>query len=192
MIAAFAVVIVAIVVLSNMLVVRDVPIPRKICGIEEGASLGAAEMVDSLLSKAPDRLVSEFVESGWTIEVTRRDLSGEFFSGTREGVVGVTDPNNKSILIESSETSVREVTLHEFGHWMDVHYGKPSETREFEKSIRESDRLLLALVVEPFALSREELFAEAFEAYVDREVLMRVFAPRVLEYMEACVQASGS
>lgn len=41
------------------------------------------------------------------------------------------------------------------------------------------------MVVEPFTATRQELFAEAFEAYVQRGGARRIIAPRLYGYMDA-------
>ena len=44
--------------------------------------------------------------------------------------------------------------------------------------------MLTSMVVEPFTATRQELFAETFEAYVQRAGAMRLIAPNLYAYMD--------
>ncbi len=43
------------------------------------------------------------------------------------------------------------------------------------------------MVVEPFTATRQELFAEVFEAYVQRAGALRTIAPNLYAYMDRIV-----
>lgn len=155
-----------------------------ICEVEGDADSEAAIAVDDELSALPSWMLEQFQADGWSILVTNANLTERFQFTTLDITYGVTDPGSNTIYIASDIDNAHNVTAHEMGHWLDHFYDYPSTTIEFERAIAADNTLATCVIIDPFTSTRQELFAECFEAFVKRSNEMKMIAPHLYSFVE--------
>lgn len=92
--------------------------------------------IENVETYLPDDTLAAFIADGWHITVTSAQdlttLAKDLDSDTSGySVVGLTDPNTKTIWLDASTSSIIGAMLHEFGHYVDYNLGWPSKTDAF-------------------------------------------------------------
>lgn len=161
-----------------------------VCQIEGNVDNSYADMVEAELNLIPKELRTEFVESGYHIYVTDENLAKEYYGGGRyDRIYGVIFFDKDLILISGNEYSIKEATVHEFGHWFDQYLGYASNSRDFTM-IYSSERARFSNAIRGRCSTQEikEYFAEAFYVYIKAPQLLRQVAPQTYAYMNYYVQ----
>jgi len=76
--------------------------------------------MDNELSVLPDELVDKFINNGWNLYVTDKNINHDILGGEyTDSVGGVTVFDSKVIYIANNSNAVEVAALHEFGHFVD-------------------------------------------------------------------------
>lgn len=118
--------------------------------------------VNQELAYVPENVKSAFVNRGWHIYITDKNIAQTWFSGVYNSVQGVTSYNTRSIYIEQREAAM-EAPVHEIGHFVDAALGYPSQSSEFAGIYNAEVGVFKAGISNPGCVSdTRELFAEGF------------------------------
>lgn len=136
-------------------------------------------------NKIPAKIRKEFVENGWKIILTDKDLSEEFFDGTEEKLCGVALYEIKTIYIENRDSAIKHGLVHEVGHVYDYLYLFPSQNEEFERIYNtEKDKFVEYGVEESTSTDDiSEYFAEAFAQSIMYPESCKKNQPKTYEYV---------
>lgn len=159
--------------------------PVDLCSTVGCAQPEDASSVNATLAKLPADVLRDFKDTGWEMVVTADDLAVEFgdalsFASVDSRITGITDPATKRVLV--ADFAPKSTVYHEIGHWFDLEHGNPSRTVEFTQTVAESNHFLLAIAVDPFPTSNQELFADLFAVYIERPSVLKVTALGVYDY----------
>lgn len=125
-----------------------------------------ADIINQQLSLLPENLQSAFVQDGWSVYVTDKDIAQTYYKGEFDHVMATTNYEELRILIESRQDAAYESPIHEVGHWMDYYLDFPSTTDEFA-AIYDSDKSSFITAYHSQCIDNElEFFAEGFWQYI--------------------------
>ena len=79
----------------------------------------------------PQSMLNAFTTEGWRMEVSNENISAKYFGGAYGNVMGVTITEARVIVIQNRESSIQSSIIHEFGHYIDIHFSFPSLSDEF-------------------------------------------------------------
>lgn len=144
-------------------------------------SIENLNLLNSELNKLPKSLLNTFVNSGWNIYVTDEDINNNYFGGRFYKVQGATVYTEKNILITNTEKSIKEATIHEFGHFVDYNFDVTSDDEEFHRIYNEEIYEFMGRISNTECVSNEkEYFAESFYyMYIDSSKVM----PQTYNYL---------
>ncbi len=86
------------------------------------------------LSFIPDTLQDLFVSSSWHLVLSNDNLSKVYFDNKYKSVLGLTEYESSSIILEAKEKSIRESLIHEMGHFLDYITGFTTMENDFENN----------------------------------------------------------
>lgn len=86
----------------------------------------AVDRANELLNRLPVQVLKNFQNRGWRFLVTDKNIARTYYSGQYSSVQGMTDYDEKFVMVEQRSKAVEEATLHEFGHYLDWYYNKLS------------------------------------------------------------------
>ena len=146
------------------------------------------ERVAFELAKLPESIQQAFMDDGWTLCVTDRDLDAEYFGGRYGRVMGTSVYPERTIYISNYESAALNSTIHEIGHWLDWHYGFGTDSEEFSKIYERENQTFIDEYNSGCVFDTKELFAEGFYRYfIDSEYLGRT-VPELHEFIENCIK----
>ena len=117
-----------------------------------------------MLNEAYPDIITTFEENGWELVLTTADLNDLLYGGQTSGVVGCTvwstssDGTSSGTIYVNSSEDYSYCVIHEFGHYLDVASGLPSNTDDF-LTLYESES---ASLTEYGQTDVMEFFAEVF------------------------------
>ena len=116
------------------------------------------------LSLIPDNLQDLFVTSSWHLVISTDNLSKIYFNNKYKSVLGLTDYETSSIILEAKEKSIRESLVHEMGHFLDYITGFKTFENEFINNYYnvEIDEFKSHIKNPGCVRDPQELFAEEF------------------------------
>ncbi len=116
------------------------------------------------LSLIPDNLQDLFVTSSWHLVISTDNLSKTYFNNKYKSVLGLTDYETSSIILEAKEKSIRESLVHEMGHFLDYITGFKTFENEFINNYYnvEIDEFKSHIKNPGCVRDPQELFAEEF------------------------------
>ena len=82
----------------------------------------AVDRANELLNRLPVQVLKNFQNRGWRFLVTDKNIARTYYSGQYSSVQGMTDYDEKFVMVEQRSKAVEEATLHEFGHYLDWYY----------------------------------------------------------------------
>lgn len=82
----------------------------------------AVDRANELLNRLPVQVLKNFQNRGWKFLVTDKNIARTYYSGQYSSVQGMTDYDEKFVMVEQRSKAVEEATLHEFGHYLDWYY----------------------------------------------------------------------
>lgn len=128
-----------------------------------GASIEWLNKLNNELNRVPKKLLTIFTKEGWTISVTGENLAKTHFNGKYSSVQGLTNYNEKYILIENRDNAINESTIHEFGHFLDYYLNFASSTEEFRNIYNDEVEKFKSNISNSGCVRNErEFFAETF------------------------------
>lgn len=178
-----------------------IPTPHKTVKIElDGtATKEEAEELQCMLKLVPYQLVNAFVDDGYKILLSSKDLRE--YVGYQWSVEpsGVYSYNNKTIYLSNKNNNDWAVNTlyHEFGHYVDVAYGLTKgytgyiSVLEPFNSIYKEERLKFKVDTNKnlsyYQSSAIELFAQAFAEYIVNRDRLKVNTPKTYNYVKGVV-----
>lgn len=82
----------------------------------------AVDRANELLNRLPVQVLKNFQHRGWRFLITDKNIAHTYYSGQYNSVQGMTDYDEKFIMVEQRSKAVEEATLHEFGHYLDWYH----------------------------------------------------------------------
>lgn len=166
-------------------------------GIIKGIKINTtyfAELNDEI-AKLPDWLVDSFENGGWTLSVVE-EIDTAYY-GLTLNASGLFIFAEKTIQIEAKLSSIRNSTLHEFGHYLDyLDYNKKwyalSDSAEWRDCFENEKTAFATFDGNPkyHTSSTVEYFAEAFEWYVKDSEKLRMNCPQTYAMLDEIVKAA--
>lgn len=148
--------------------------------------------VDEKLSALPEEILDAFVEEGWKMYVTDKDLDQNFYGGRFGAVQGTTSIDSYEIFIEDRENAVEGSPVHEMGHFVDWYLGDGgflTDTEEFQEIYKEEmDCFVDGLDVKCY-MDQKELFAEGIFAFFGQPEAFRSCAPKLYGFVRECLDS---
>lgn len=141
------------------------------------------DIVNQQISLLPENLQSAFVQDGWSIYVTDKDIAQTYYKGEYDQVMATTNYEELRILIESRQDAVYESPIHEVGHWVDYYLDFPSTTEEFA-AIYDSDKSMFINAYHSQCINDElEFFAEGFWQYTINPNQLQNVSPKLYQFI---------
>lgn len=150
----------------------------------------SVDRANELLNALPEGLLENFVNDGWSIYVTDKDIDSTFFGGQYGSVMGATLEDLSAIYIEQRSKAIEESTIHEFGHYVDDTEGYLSDTPEFAQIYNTESAAFVSAFNVNFYYDVHEFWADGFYRYYDgeRDALQRS-CPQLYAYIENTVNS---
>ena len=146
------------------------------------------DCVNQQMNLLPDFLLQKFVNSGWHMDVTSKNLDETYYGGQFGSVMGCTSYDEQVIHIEDRDNAVKEAPIHEFGHWLDYINGFVTNSNEFmDIYYAETDAFKSAFHV-TFYYNNKELFAEGFWKYYTDANTLQSCCPRLYTFIKNVVE----
>lgn len=155
-------------------------------------SIEITQQMDNELSVLPDELVDKFINNGWNLYVTDKNINHDILGGEyTDSVGGVTVFDSKVIYIANNSNAVEVAALHEFGHFVDqAILNWYSSTESFlEAYNEEKDMFKHAYSVNIF-FNEKECFAELFRRYYNDKDRLKEKCPKLYEQIRIAVEES--
>lgn len=150
-------------------------------------------LANSELSYVPDYIKRKFLDDGWSMLLTDKDLSAMYYEEetesydplTSENVLGLTTPEKKTVFIAADKYSTKQSCVHEMGHYVDYCLGALSWSDEFRDAM-ESDRKMYSFYFPYSHLDvDEEFFAESLSAYWKHPNELASFCPNLYAFFNS-------
>lgn len=150
----------------------------------------SVDRANELLNTLPKGLLENFVNDGWSIYVTDKNIDSTFFGGQYGSVMGATLEDLSTIYIEQRSKAIDESTIHEFGHYIDDTEGYLSDTPEFAQIYNAESAAFVNAFNVNFYYDVHEFWADGFYRYYDgeRDTLQRS-CPQLYSYIENTVNS---
>ena len=124
------------------------------------------DLANRILNTLPDKMLNEFVNSGWKLYVTSNMPVLTFFSGIYGEPNGRPDLEAHYIEVTSDQETMGNTLLHEFGHYVDYAKGDVSLKSEFENIYElSSEAFADAFGIDTEGYDQSEFFADGFAKY---------------------------
>lgn len=154
---------------------------------DESIDTSYSDIINSEVSILPGKLLNSFIDSGWVVEVTDKDIGKMFTNGKFKNVKGLTVYRDRVIYLSSIQKDITDSVLHEFGHWVDMCKGFISDSKEFLSIYDlESDSFVSTFNVD-FYYNNMEMFAEAFYRYLVSGDVLKANCPETYKFISEIV-----
>ena len=143
------------------------------------------ESLQRYIDKVPDHVLNAIQGIGYQMELVKE--AGANFQLI--GVCGVTNTNDKRILIQAKESKFRRSVVHEIFHAYDDYLSFISESSEF-KEIYESEKEKFKVCdyhSTHYLSNVREYFAEACQEYIYHPDDLKINTPKTYEFIEDCI-----
>lgn len=143
------------------------------------------ESLQRYIDKVPDHVLNAIRSIGYEMELVEE--AGADFQLI--GVCGVTNTNDKRILIQAKESKFRKSVVHEIFHAYDDYLSFISESSEF-KEIYESEKEKFKVCdyhSTHYLSNVREYFAEACQEYIYHPDDLKISTPKTYEFIEDCI-----
>lgn len=143
------------------------------------------ESLQRYIDKVPDYVLNAIQSIGYQMELVEE--AGADFQLI--GVCGVTNTNDKRILIQAKESKFRRSVVHEIFHAYDDYLSFISESSEF-KEIYESEKEKFKVCdyhSTHYLSNVREYFAEACQEYIYHPDDLKINTPKTYEFIEDCI-----
>lgn len=143
------------------------------------------ESLQRYIDKVPDHVLNAIRSIGYEMELVEE--AGADFQLI--GVCGVTNTNDKRILIQAKESKFRRSVVHEIFHAYDDYLSFISESSEFKKIYEsEKEKFKVCDYHSTHYLSNvREYFAEACQEYIYHPDDLKINTPKTYEFIEDCI-----
>ena len=143
------------------------------------------------IEKIPLNIRQKFVDNGWKIYVTDKNLSKLFCNNVYNSIAGVTLYDEKIIYIEDRKNAVKLGTVHEIGHAIDEMLNTISYSQEFEElyNLEKNNFIEKNNINTDYARQNDsEYFAELFQQTILYPDSCKVNSPKSYEYMNNLIE----
>lgn len=145
---------------------------NSICENLDGVDSYWVDTANKKLSILPENLIDAFRADGWHYYCTTMNLDAVYYGSMYGGVIGITNYDERRILVEDRTDAMDTAVIHEMGHWYDWHLGMITETSEFMNIYYTEESTFKYTFTVHSHYDSTELFAEAFwRFYTDNETL---------------------
>lgn len=142
------------------------------------------EKLESCLQNIPSDILIQFADEGWTLEICK-ELSLLTYKNSEFNAAGLTKNAEKKIIIEANSGDLNNIVSHEFGHYVDFLYERPSKTNEWKELYLEEWRGVYKLTHNFHNVDAPvEFFASVFSLYIRRPVALQTLCPKSFAAME--------
>ncbi|MDY4692082.1 MAG: hypothetical protein SO401_00710 [Blautia sp.] len=160
----------------SAIMLLNVPVYAETLNIVEAEGNVDQKFVDEaneLINQVPEDVLQGFVDNGWKIYITDKNIAQTYFAGEFNSVKGVTDWDTHIIRIEDRPEAVETATVHEFGHYLDAIKGYVSHTPEFKQIYSEEGKTFADTFKVDFYYDNQEFFADGIYRYfsVEKDML---------------------
>lgn len=155
---------------------------------DDSISDSYSDTINSEVSILPSKLLNDFIDSYWTVEVTNEDIGAKYTNGKFSNVKGLTMYKNRVIYLSSSY-DVSDSVLHEFGHWVDMEKGFISTSNKFNEIYTSESELFKDTFNVTFYYDNMELFAESFYRYFVNPDVLEANCPKIYKFMSDIVSS---
>ena len=170
---------------SNKYLTDELTIISGVCQIDGNVDPYYQDLVNKQLAKLPNWVLDRFVDAGWNIYVTDKDIDDYFCDGIYGSCLGLTIYDSKVIYIEARENAINSATIHEIGHFIDCYNNFLSSTPAYLEIFSLEEASLRSAFNLNIYWDNKEFFAESLYFYYTQNTVLKNAAPTIYTYIES-------
>ena len=144
--------------------------------------------VQQSLEKIPTVLLNRFIADGWTVVVSKDGFNAEYNSAPVYQATGLIEYGQKKIFVDGDSYGIDETVAHEFGHYFDYIFDKPSESTGREACHKEEWEKFYIINRNFHSIGTEsEYFADMFAWYLLHPDLLKEHCPLSYEFVNKMI-----
>ena len=145
--------------------------------------------VQQSLDKIPTVLLYRFVDDGWSVVVSKNGFNTEYDSAHVYQTTGLIEYCQKKIFVDGDSYGIDETVAHEFGHYFDYVFDRPSESEEWKACYKEEWERFYIIKRNFHSIGTEsECFADIFAWYLWHHEELRDACPLSYALMDNLVR----